>query len=579
MDYGIFGLRHYWFVAADGKVCNVRRKFLAGVLIFCMVFFSVGCGKKRVAPDEMGGTGKEEATEDVDHLQADMSDVPEGLLRVAWGRKIESTDIHVASNYNYIVSMNIYDTLFVIETDADGNNTTVPSVATGYEVSPDGCTYVFTLRDDVRFSDGTYLTADDVVFTLERMLQLQGNDPMDFKDEIQGAKGNEEEGPGTISGVRVIDDTHLEIALSAPYYGLVNQLATPVCSILNREFVEKVGDLYGTSPEYTLGSGAYVLDEMGTVCKLSLNPYYWGEKPSVTAVEVLQLEPARMTGKFLDGDIDMLVLSQSSSNYNKEFFKDKWKSRLVEIEPSSVRYLVMNASYKPLDDVRVRKAIQLAINREKLLNEVFDNEGRLVDGIFPRKLMGFCEENQGWLTYNPDEAKRLLQEAGVGNETRLELAVSIYKDSRFRNMIAMIASDLRAVGLNVRIVNYDDAGIIYLRKNNKLMLYGARWEADYDDPSCFIYSFFGSPNNTRFYSISYKDEAVMNRVRGANAIVDADERMKEYAALERKIIQEDAALVPLFTTNARFLLGDRVESFVPFWAGWDSMYFDDVVLK
>ncbi len=564
----------------------MKKKCLAALLIFNMVFLFIGCGAQKKDVGSADGakniSSAEESAEetfDPEHLQKDTSNVPEGHLRVAWGRDIASTDIQVASYYNFIITMNIYDTLFKIGYNNKGEKEIQPSIASGYDLSPDGRTYRITLRDDVRFSDGSYLTAEDVAYTLTRMLLVEGGDLKIFSDMIVGAEELESGEADSFAGIHIEDDRHIDITLKEPFSGYIYQLAAPSCAIYSKAFTEQSGDLYGTAPEYTLGSGAYVLDKMGDVCELSLNPYYWGEKPSVSSVEVFRLEPTAMTSNFLDGKLDLLIPSQSSSNYYTEFEKEKWQERIIHVEPLNMRYLFMNASFEPLDDVRVRKAIQLAIDREKILREVFNSDGNIVDGLLPRSLTGFCPENQGWLSYDPKEAERLLKEAGAYETAELEIAVSIQKDSRFRNMIAMIASQLNEAGLHTKVINYSNDGFVYLRRLNKIMMYSGRWDADYDDPDSFMYSMFGNPFNSNYYSISYRNDAVMDRIRLARSIINPKERMAEYAELEKKIVQEDAAVVPLFTTNVNFLLGDRVNSFTPYWEGMDYMYFSDVELK
>ena len=105
------------------------------------------------------------------------------------------------------------------------------------------------------------------------------------------------------------------------------------------------------------------------------------------------------------------------------------------------------------------------------------------------------------------------------------------------------------------------------------------WTADYNDPDNFIYTFFGNEEKTTLRSLNYPDTEVMQRVADARAIVDTDERLAEYADLEYKIVIEDAAWVPLFSRQHLFAVGDNVESFIPFWAGYGDIIYRDVTLK
>ena len=107
----------------------------------------------------------------------------------------------------------------------------------------------------------------------------------------------------------------------------------------------------------------------------------------------------------------------------------------------------------------------------------------------------------------------------------------------------------------------------------------ARWGMDYNDPANIMYTFFGSEENSKGRSLNYADKDVIARVAAARSIVDDDARLKEYQALDEKLIMEDAAWVPMYTEMHLWCLGDRVASFTPHWAGFTDFYATDVVLK
>ena len=146
-------------------------------------------------------------------------------------------------------------------------------------------------------------------------------------------------------------------------------------------------------------------------------------------------------------------------------------------------------------------------------------------------------------------------------------------------MLEMIQEDLNAVGLDATIVSYDEESRLYLRKSGRLMAYTGEWSADFNDPDNFIYTFFGSREKTLYRSGNYSDEAVISRISHARTLQDENERLDEYSELERILVKENAVWVPLFSTDHLFVLGDRLESFTPFWAGWGSLYLKDIVLK
>ena len=194
-------------------------------------------------------------------------------------------------------------------------------------------------------------------------------------------------------------------------------------------------------------------------------------------------------------------------------------------------------------------------------------------------MIGFSEDNQGWLQYNPEAAAKLVSQVPEAKECRIELAVNSQSEIRTLRMVEMIRSDLNAVGLNVSVVSYDDDSRMYLRREGVLMAYTGMWSADFNDPDNFIYTFFGSRAKTRNRSSNYSDETVLSRVAEARTIRNQADRMAEYAALEKLLVQDEAVWVPLFSTEHKFILGERLADFTPFWAGWGDLYLKDIVLK
>jgi ABC-type transport system substrate-binding protein len=265
--------------------------------------------------------------------------------------------------------------------------------------------------------------------------------------------------------------------------------------------------------------------------------------------------------------------------HTREEILDQYADRIVYRSSVTIQYLMMNMQSPLLKDIRIRKAIQMAIDRKGILDELYGGAGSLIDGIYPKGLFGFCEENQGWLSYDPEEAKRLIAEVPDAGKIPVELAANYQNSARRLTILEMIQQDLNDVGLRADIVSYDGDTMMYLRRNSSLMLYTGEWSADFNDPDNFIYTLFGSRGKTYSRSSNFQVPSVFARIQKARGIQDREQRMQEYADLERILVQENAVWVPLFSTEHLFVLGDRVESFSPFWAGWSSMYFRDVVLK
>lgn len=553
---------------------NIHLSVLILSILILSTFLLAGCGGG-------GSTGNASKTSSSQSAGPGSTEVEEGLFRVGLAESIDTMDVHRTSS-EYVVAINAFERLFDIRQNEDQTTELVPGLAKDYSLSGDGRVYTFTLRDDAFFSDGTPVRASDVAFTFSRMLSLPDSMQTDFADMILGADAVMAHETDTPKGIRVLDDTHVEITLSEPFAGYIYQVATPSCSILSEKCVRESGTKYGTSPETTVGSGPYMVTEYDSKkgLTLELNPYWKKEQPSVKKARFLVLDPAIMDAGFQKGDLDLLDLEVIHTDTIRSVYKTgKWKDRLVSKGCVETHYLMMNLETRPLDNVRVRKAVQMAINRQKIIDELYDGEGTLVDGIYPRGLHGYSEENQGWLQYDPEAAKRYLKRAGKDVRSRIELAADSTSGMRDLNLLNMIRQDLQAVGLEVSIVSYDPESWMYLRTHGKLMAFCSAWSADYNDPDNFIYTFFGSREKTLRRSGNFAEKDVMDRIGRARTIRDDDERMAEYAALEKLLIRDKALWVPLFSTNHLFVLGDRVESFIPYWAGWNSIPLKDVVMK
>ncbi len=509
--------------------------------------------------------------------------VEDGLLRIGIAEPVATMDVQKTTE-DYMLPLNIYERLFDIRVNEDGTTELANGLAAGYTVSPDGLTYRIALRDDAFFSDGTPVTASDVAFTFTRMLALPESVQTDFADMILGAEAvmaGEADAP---EGIRVLDEKHLQITLSEPFAGYLYQLATPSCSILSERFVRKAGDGYGASAALTMGSGPYRVTEFTEErIRLERNPHYHcheGERLSVERAEILTLAPALMDRTFREGGLDILDANNLHPDVVRQVYRsDEWKDRLIWRRCVDVQYLMLNVEAFPLSDLRIRKAVQMAIDRQRILDELYDGEGALLDGIYPKGLIGFSEENQGWLRYDPEAAARLVREVPGAGEARLELAANSQNSVRSLKLLEMIRQDLCAAGLNALIVSYDGDSRMYLRRAGRLMAYASDWSADFNDPDNFIYTLFGSREKTRYRSGNYADEAVMGRIAAARTVQDQAERLAEYADLERILVRDEAVWVPLFSTDHLFVLGERVERFTPFWAGWSAMYLKDVSLK
>lgn len=241
---------------------NIRNMLMISALLIASVILGA-CGIGSDEPDHV------EYTEDQ-------------TLNIAMVSDIVSMDVHKTTS-DYLVPMNVFDTLFIVEKNADGTSKIEKGLVDDYDISVDGLTYNFVLKDSIEFSDGTPLLADDVKFTFERMLTLPDSQQSDYAISIAGAQDILDGKTDDLKGITVEDGTHFTITLSEPFSGFLAQLATPSTSILSRTIVTEAGDDFGMVPEKTIGTGPYVITswEKGSGLTFEYNPRYWGDEPSV----------------------------------------------------------------------------------------------------------------------------------------------------------------------------------------------------------------------------------------------------------------------------------------------------------
>ena len=481
----------------------------------------------------------------------------------------------------YTVALNVFDRLVEVRANPETESSEiVPSLAQSWEISPDGLTYSFRLQEGVTFSNGSPLTASDVKFTFTRLLTHPDSCNQDIAASIKGAHALTHGAAPSLAGFHVDGDYDFTITLAQPYAAFLACLSTPGASILDEETVKQAGDRFGKAPSWTIGTGPFIFQEWvpGTRMLLSANPECWSGPPRCDGLYiqiVSDSEAQRLL--FENGSLDILDLDTMGDE--AEFFVhgDIYQNNLRKGSRVGISYIALNASIEPLNDVRIRRALQLSLNRQILLKAVFGGRGTLENGIFPRGLIGF-NPNLPEIPYDPAEAVRLLEEAGYPDGFSFPVSYSSSASSSTKELLTLSAAMWQEIGVHAVLLELPENEFIAQRKRGELACYSSTWSADFNDPDNFIYTFFGTRENTVARSLCYADDAVMKRVRDARAIVDEKERIAEYQRLERKIAQEDAAWIPLFSRQHIFVVSDRVDGFQVSWNGWSSNSYRNVAV-
>lgn len=495
-----------------------------------------------------------------------------GFLVTSINADIQTADPDKTSK-DYMVPLNIFDRLIEVEVKDDGSSELVPSLAKSWDISEDGKVYTLHLQEGVKFSNGADFKSDDVVYSLTRMLGVTGAVNGDFVSQIDGADKVMDGSSKELSGVKAIDDYTVEITLSEPYAGFLACLsASPVC-MLDKDTTEAAGDKFGIDPSVTVGTGAFKMAEwtVNDSIVLTKNDTYWGGDVSLPGVLIRVIPDSETRNMmFKNGELDILDFDYMIDYIDT--YKKEMPDVLHHTPRVGVTYFTFNENIEPLNNVKVREAICKAINRQEIIDSLMNGVATIENGIFPRGLIGY-DSSLPEIKYDPDGAKALLTEAGYTNGFDMEISVDSSSSDTTKTVLEVIASQLNEVGINATIKNYDESTWLATRKDGTLGSFMSTWTADYNDPDNFIYTFFGNEKNTKQRSLNYPDKAVMDRVSAARTIVNADERIAEYDELEKKIVTEDFAWLPMFSKEHYYGVSKNIEGFKPNWAGISDMRF------
>jgi len=546
--------------------------YLAFLVSGCLLFSA--CGDSRSGKENKGADGAENPSPIAEAPDSSM------YLKIA-DEEADTFDPQCTSTY-YTVPLNIFDRLVEVESDPENHSSQiVPSLADSWEISDDGLVYTFELHPGVTYSNGSPLTSEDVEYTFTRLLTYPEAVNQDFAIGILGAHDLHNGDTDTLEGFKVIDDEHFSITLEQPYAAFLAGLSTPGASILDKETTTEAGELFGTDPSCTIGTGPFILDEVvpSSHILLSANRNCWSGPPLSAGIRINLVEDGEtLRLMFSEGQLDILDLETLGNE--AEFFVhgDTYQEQLVQGMRVGINYVALNQSIAPLDNVKVRKAMQMGLNRRTILQAACSGRGEIENGIFPHGLIGFNPDLDE-IPYDPEEARRLLAEAGYPDGFSLDFSMSESISSETKDLVGIIADMWSRIGINVHVYELDEDSFMTLRKGGSIACYVSSWSADFNDPDNFIYTFFGSRENSRNRSLCLEDDELIDRVYNARAIVSEEERIAEYQELEKILIQDMACWVPLFSQQHIFALNSRVEGFQVSWNGWSSNSYRNVSIK
>ena len=443
-----------------------------------------------------------------------------------------STDI-----YSITLIQQIFDGL----AQFDQNLNVVPALATSWKVSSDGLVYTFNLRQDAHFHNGRQVTANDFVYSFTRILDpKEESSALGFFARVKGTSAYRKGEIDEVAGLKALDSHTLEITINEPFAAFLSVLAMFNSKVVPREEVERWGREFGLHP---VGTGPFRLESWdGSKIILTANPYYYEGRPNLDRV-LYTIYPGAQHQKifedFLAGSLEEAFVIGAS----REKMAQTTTYQYYRKPSLSLMFYGMNCSAAPLSDRRVRLALNLGINKQRIINEVFKDQFIPAETIMPPGMVGYTPENRTYI-YDPQRAKALLAEAGYGSaRDRLSLTLlSASKSDVAQRELAMVGADLADVGVDLQIKYETDWPTFEAALSQSgLQLYRYAWFADIPDPDNFLNILCGS--NSRYNFMRYSNPRVDSLLSQALVETDIIKRVDLYREAER-IILEDAPMVP-----------------------------------
>lgn len=451
----------------------------------------------------------------------------------------------------------------LVNQDADGN--TIPGVAERWETS-DNQTYTFYLRKDAKWSNGDPVTAQDFVYSWQRAVDPATASPYSWYMEYTKMKNAKEiiagEKASSTLGVKALDDHTLVVELDTPLPYFVMMTGHTTMKPVHKGTVEKHGDEWTRAGNY-VSNGAYMLDRWVVNERLELkrNPNYWDDaKTVINKVTFLPIEnQVAEMNRFLSGEIH--ITNEVPIEHFRRLQRDHADSVSV-VGSLCTYYYGFNNQKPPLDDVRVRKALSFAIDRDVIANAIMGQGEKPAYFLTPEITAGFQPEMPayGKMTQQQRlaEAKKLLEEAGYNRSNPLRFNLLYNTSENHRKVATAIQSMWRSgLGVNVTLENQEWKTYLDSRREGNFDVTRAGWCGDYNEASSFLtlMKSSNSSNDPRYHNEEY--DALMAK---AMATTSEKERQAIYAQAE-KLLARDMPIAPIYQYVKSRLLSPQVGGF------------------
>lgn len=451
-----------------------------------------------------------------------------------------------------------------------------PAAAERWTLSEDGCTYTFFLRPTAKWSNGDPVTAQDFLFTFQRLLNPTSTAAhVKTMYSLIGAKAyhtGRTKDFATV-GIKALDTHTLELKLNSPIPYFITLLAYHTFFPLHQITLETYGD-HWTNPAYNVTNGPFQLTKwkVNEVIAVEANPHYWNKEAiNLKGIHFLPIE-SRQTEERAFAAGQLHITSGVSAPSFDHYFKEH--SPLLRTHPYlATAFYLINTERPPLNDWRVRKALNLSLCRQDITTHVLRRGQLPAFSLVPPAIRHYTPPST--FIENIKEAQLLLTEAGFPGGKGFPIITLSYNTSEERQLLAQTVQGMwkEHLGINVILENQEWKSFLAKRSQGNFDLCRGDWVGDYNDPTTFLDLF---RSDSAFNTTSWKDAHYDNLLNQALLIKDMNERMQKLQEAEAYLL-EDAPIIPLFFLNWSALVHPNVQ-------GWHDNVLDyhpyqEVLLK